>query len=364
MTRRFPPKGRARGLLAVALASAVALSAVARSAVAEVTQRVAIRVPTRADPLLEEALVRVRGELGAMGLEAEVQSSVDGAEAPNSEAGVGGTLIVERDGAWIRIRALGPASAVPAVQELDARRADVTAEVVAVRAVEALRAVMTGLPDRAAPPPKPAPKPTPPPPKPAPPPAPSGPALSLAPRGESALSVWLGANGRYDVEPGRPALGAELGLFWGRSSLFAGALLSTSLIRTTLSDVAGTVDVRRSAALASAGFALQLSRAVESWFLLGGGIVRHAVDGNPSAGYIGVANHHEGALISASLGASAWLSQRFGGYFKLDASVSSDAPAVRVTAREIAILERPSLGASLGLVIRAPFARVPPDANP
>ena len=85
-------------MLALALASAMALATVARVARAAPPQRVSIRVPSRADALLDEALVRVRGELGAMGLAAEVVPNPESVEPANSEEGVGGTLIVERDG--------------------------------------------------------------------------------------------------------------------------------------------------------------------------------------------------------------------------------------------------------------------------
>jgi hypothetical protein len=361
MIRRSQPTRRARGILALAIASAVALATIARAARAEPTQRVSIRVPARADALLDEALVRVRGELGAMGLTAEVEPSDESIEPANREEGVGGTLTVERDGVWIRIRALGPASTVPVVQELDTRRSDVTAEVVAVRAVEALRAVMSGLPERPVPAAKPPPKPAPPPAKPTPPPQirQPGPALSLAPRGESALSVWAGANGRFDVEPSRPAMGAELGLFWGRSSFFGGALLSTSLLHATLNDAAGQVSLRRSAAIANVGFALELTHATELWLMLGGGLAHHRVEGKAAAGYIGVSGEHDTPLFAASLGATGFFARHVGAYLKLEACVATDAPAVRVTAREIAILDRPSLGATLGLVLRAPRSWAP-----
>lgn len=342
----------------LALAGAVlALVTAPRVARAEPSQRVSIRVPAHVDALLEEALVRVRGELGAMGLEADVRQSANGGEpAPTlREGGVGGTLVVERDGAWIRIRAFGPALAVPAVQELDTRRSDVTAEVVAVRAVEALRAVMAGLPERRPTPPRTAAaKPSPPPPKPPRPSAGKGSLASLAPRGESSLSLWAGASAYYDLEPQRPALGAELGAFWGRSSFFAGALLSTSLLRTALHDAVGQVYVRRSTALARLGVTLELSQSAELWLMAGGGVARFGVQGKAATGYVGVTGQHDSPVLAAGVGGTGWLSRYLGAYLRLEASLATDPPAARVAQREIAVLERPTLGASLGVVVRAP----------
>lgn len=334
----------------------MALLAASRSAEAE-PQRVSIHVPARADPLLDEALVRVRGELGAMGLEAEVRSGEPG--ETRAAEGIGGTLIVERDGAWIRIRALGPASAAPAVQELDTRRADVSAEVVAVRAVEALRAVMTGLPERRPKEPiAPPPKPPNPPESPSPPPARSN-APSIAPRDEAALSVWSGPSALYDISPSRAALGAELGVFWGRSSWFGGAQLGTSLLRTKLDDAVGKVYIRRSTALARLGLTLELARSSELWFMLGGGIARYNVQGKAAPGYVSESGHHDSALFAGGVGATTWFSPHFGAYLRLEAAFAADAAAVRVTAREIAVLERPTLTAALGLTVRAPRALTP-----
>lgn len=348
-------------MLALALAAGVASSAVARAAESE-PQRVSIRVPSQADPLLDEALVRVRGELGAMGLDAVVEPSGSASEAPRAgrAAGSGGTLIVERDGAWIRIRAFGPASAVPVLQELDTRRPDVSAEVVAVRAVEALRAVMSGLPERrarAAEPtkaPKPAPRPTPP-------LASQGPAAetSLAPANESALTLWAAPNVLYDPGPGSSALGAELGAFWGHSSLFAGALLGTTLLSTSLQDVAGRVDLRRSTALARLGARFYLASSLELWLMLGGGLARYDIEGDAVPGFVGVSNRHHSALLATGAGATGWLSRHFGAYLRLDATLATDPPAILSVKREIALLEQPTLSVALGIILRAPRLLTP-----
>ena len=337
MRRRSPSKGRARGVLALAVAGAFALLLPVRRAQAE-PRRVSIQVPARADALLDEALVRVRGELFAMGLEAEVHSSEPASSPTSTAQDIGGTLIVERDGAWIRIRALGPASAAPAVQELDTRRADVTAEVVAVRAVEALRAVMTGLPERQPKETVTAPKPRPTPPEPPPISTAPRPSFSIAPRDTSALSVWVGPSALYDASPRRAALGAELGLFWGRSAWFGGSQLSTSLLRQKLDDAAGQVYVRRTTALARIGRAFELSQSTELWLLFGGGLAHYSVQGKAAPGFISESGHHDSVLLAGGVGATTWFSSHFGAYLRVETTLATDATAVRVTAREIAVL--------------------------
>jgi hypothetical protein len=337
-----------RSVLALAAAGVAQLCAT-HGALAE-PRRVTIQVPAKADALLDEALVRVRGELFAMGLEAEIQTAGTSPIHPAANPSLEGRLILERDGSWIRIRALGPSSATPAFQELDTRRADVTAEVVAVRAVEALRAMMSSLPEpRAA---KPAAAPAPPRVQ-APPPvsAPPRVAVSLAPRDKGALSVWLGPTFLYDV-PRRTSLAAELGVFWGRSAWFGGVQLGTSLLRAELDDPAGQVYVRRSSALARFGLTFQLSPANELWFVVGSGLARYGVHGEAAPGYVSASGHHTTLLLAGGVGATSWFSSLMGAYLQLDTTFAARAASVHVTAQEIAVLERPTVTAGLGLSLR------------
>lgn len=349
MKRRSVSKGRMRRMLALA-AAGVAQLCLTHGALAE-PRRVTIQVPAKADALLDEALVRVRGELFAMGLEAEIQTADTGPIHPGPNPSAEGRLIVERDGPWIRIRALGPSSATPAFQELDTRRADVTAEVVAVRAVEALRAMMSGLPEPRPAKPAPAPAPLT---RQAPPsaPAPTRVTLSLAPTGKGALSVWLGPTFLYDASQ-RTSLAAELGAFWGRSAWFGGVQLGTSLLRAKLEDPAGQVYVRRSSALARFGRTFQLSPANELWLAVGSGLVRYGVHGEAAPAYVSASGQHTTLLMAGGVGATSWFSSRLGAYLQLDTTFAARAAAVRVAAHEIAVLERPTVTAGLGISLRA-----------
>ncbi|HTU63964.1 MAG TPA: hypothetical protein VMF89_36110, partial [Polyangiales bacterium] len=76
-------------------------------------------MPQASDPVLQEAVIRVRGELSAMGLRAEVTPSAE-LDTDTESEDVRGALSLERDGPWLRIRARGAKVSTPIVQELDA----------------------------------------------------------------------------------------------------------------------------------------------------------------------------------------------------------------------------------------------------
>jgi hypothetical protein len=117
--------------------------------------------------------------------------------------------------------------------------------------------------------------------------------------------------------------------------------------------------LHRSAALARLGLTLELSASTELWLLLGAGVARYGIEGKPATGYIGTRGHHDSPVLAAGIGATAWLSRHWGGYLHLEAALATDAPAVRANQREIAVLDRPALGASIGLVVRAPQTWTP-----
>jgi hypothetical protein len=343
--------------LGVALCSAPRAAAATNDAAA---QRVAIQIPERHDALLDEALVRIQGELGAMGLEPVVRAAESGANEPATtpaSADIGGTLVLERAANWIRIRATGPASLDPVVQEIDTRPVDVNAEVIAVRAVEALRAVMLGLPEpkRAEPERKPAASAPasaalkPPPAPPSTPPA----ALSIAPATRGALTFWAAPGTFLDRGLRTPSLGAELGAFWGRSSVFVGVTGSAALLRASFKSSPGEVEVRRETGLARLGYALELGHAFECWMLAGAGVSRYGIAGHAEAGYIGEQSHHTSMLVALGAGAMAWLSPHVGTFLRVDGSLATNAPAIHVDYRELVTLDRPTLWLSLGLALRA-----------
>ncbi len=313
------------------------------------SSRVLLRVPAVSDPVLEEAVIRVRGELSAMGLSAEIITDQlpDGAATAVAEP-ARGTLTFERDSGWVRIRATGARSNTPVLQELDARRSEITAEVVAVRAVEALRAVVTGL----APLTPPAPAAKPPPAKPAPARTSSSAQSPLIDPGS--FSVWAAPSLLHDFGQKGAGVGAELGVTYGYWLCFAGVQANTTLYRASLNVAEGSVDVGRSALLGRAGCALPLAPQLGLFASLGAGLAHYAVDGRAVTGYRAESPRHDSAIWQLGVGGVAWFSRHVGGYARVDASLASSAPTVRVANREVLLLERPLGWAALGVVARLP----------
>ena len=349
---------RSRPLLVLASAL-VACGVTALPASVHAEPRVLIEVPEAPDPMLTEALNRVRGELSAVGLEADVHAFRGEAPELALENGVEGALSIERESSLIRIRAWGPLSPEPVVQELDLRASEVTAEVIAVRAVEALRAVTVAFRKRE---PKPEPKPEPPPPKPEPPPAPppkptppkeSRPAL--APRGgHGALTLMLAPNSFYDVDSRTLGLGGEVSAYYGRFPCFAGPQLTSTLYRPALNVSAGRVDTRRLSAALRLGCAVELGRGFELWLSVGGGLARYDVEGHAASGFVGSRAQHTSPFLTGGGGAGFWFSRYVGMFARIDASVATDTGAIRVVGTEIAALEKPLLWGALGVALQVP----------
>ncbi|HET9929981.1 MAG TPA: hypothetical protein VFQ35_04805 [Polyangiaceae bacterium] len=348
---------RSRPLLVLASAL-VACGVTALPASVHAEPRVLIEVPDTSDPVLTEALNRVRGELSAVGLDADVHPFHGEAPEPVLESGVEGALSLERENSIIRIRAWGPLSPEPVVQELDTRASDVTAEVVSVRAVEALRAVTVAFRKREpkpVEPPKPPPRPEPPPPPP-PKPVPRKVARpALAPRGEhGALTFTLAPNSFYDVDSRTLGVGGEVGAYYGRFPCFVGPQLTSTLYRPALRVDAGTVDTKRLSAALRAGCSLELGGAFELWVSLGGGLARYDVEGHPASGFRGNRVQHSSPFLTSGVGASLWFSTHVGVFARVDASVATDTAAIRVLGAEIASLEKPLLWGAVGIALQVP----------
>src|SRR5262249_35115347 len=102
---------------------------------------VLIVTPSNTSPLIDEGVVRVRGELSALGLTTENESEGK-SSTTSARPAYQGTLVFERFGDWLRIQAWNPNLAMPVTQWIDTSDPSVDAEVLAVRAVEALRAAL------------------------------------------------------------------------------------------------------------------------------------------------------------------------------------------------------------------------------
>jgi hypothetical protein len=343
--------------------------------------RVVILRSQAPDPLIDEAVIRTRGELTGVGLEAGVLFADDETlrQIPSFGAEIYGVLAFERDERYVRIRAYSPGSDAPLVQDVDTQKANVNAEVVAVRAVETLRAALLeftkkaqaeqrALPsavsdfaeDRpAAEPPEPpaptsAPEPQRPPepkrvepPKPEPKPRPPATKRPL-------LRLWLGPELAVDRDAaGRPGLGAEIGGLFEPSWYVVGLSASTTFVPLSAEADAGSATVQRRTALVQFGIRAGLGSSIDVLTTLAGGFASYDVQGDANPGFHARSAVHTSGAFSLGLSSAYWFAHRVGAQLGLRLTSGTDAPVVRIDEQDVITLERPTLSVSLGLLFGA-----------
>lgn len=244
-------------------------AAASGGAAAAVLAEVEVSVIGDTGPPIAEAVLRIQAELRSVGFGVQPASNSPPAlGAPESARRKVGTIVLVRSGDSVQILAQA-ADGAPLTQQVDLTRASITAEVLAVRAVEALRAVLLqSMRDRTAPPesvtdtvraftqsserPPVAPAPPSPPPAPAParpPPAPAKPEET----------PWLLAAGPMLLAPALGAsvtAGAEAQLARTFGPLFVGVVVDGSIVPARWSTQKGTVEVSQRSLLAVVGSAL------------------------------------------------------------------------------------------------------------
>jgi hypothetical protein len=303
------------------------------------------------DAVVNEALVRVRGELAAVGLVVEVAEVARpaAAEPPALADDVYGALVFEQRGTRVRIKAYGPGSSVAVEQEVDLSDPSLDAEVLAVRAVEALRAAMleyarmararnqavpnpvtgfTKLEDHPleGPPPKP---------------------VRRRP-----FRLWAGATAALEPAQAGASFGARGSFFVAPDWYVAGLSVSASLSPARVEQDPGRVDVSQRAATAHLGGTLPITGASEGFVTLGAGIASFSVVGEPAPGYVGRDAHHLSPSFSLEAGAVHWLLGDVGVYSLFGAGYVTDAPVVRIDGSDVARIGRPTLTFSAGVGAR------------
>jgi len=361
----------------------VALTARAREGEAA---RVLLVAPPDASSLVAEALVRAQGELFAVGLASTrtatlpTDSSDDPSEtsngAPRLPTDVYGLLVLEQREGAIIIHAWAPHATASLDARVELGAPGVTAEVLAVKAVETLRAAMlqfarhetgavpdavrgfTRLPNpdekkhEASTNPPPAPPPRKPPPERPGPPAPSsaGRESRSATSGAGAsapLGAWLGP--QLSVEPGAGvSFGGQLGLLVGPRWGFLALAFDSSIGRLELDAAEGDAKVERRALTLLLGGRLRPHKDWELFARAGVGYAAFDVRGRGEAGYLGLHLTHESLTLQCSVGADWWLTRSLGLYGSLGSVLALDAPSVRIAGHRVATLERPALFVSLG----------------
>ena len=317
---------------------------------------VVVMAPGDASPLLKESLVRAQGELSAVGLSADVEllaSAQGNAQGrPGLRSGVYGLLKLEQRGSTLWIHAWAPG----ATESIDARvnlaAPGVSSEVIAVRAVETLRAAMLqfaeaeggavpevvrGFTRFVAPPPAPT-------------ATPSRPRAAL-PRSPP-LAFWAGP--ALSLHPGvSPDLGAQLGILVGPDRAFLAAAFETTLGELHLVGEHGSADVRRQAAWLQLGVRFRPASAWEVATRAGAGYASFNISGAGEPGYRGTESTHGSLALMLGVSCAYWATQAFGLYASLGGQLATDAPTILIVERQVITLDRPSyvlsLGASVGV---------------
>jgi hypothetical protein len=328
------------------LSAGAALAAPARAE----APRVVVTAPRGASALLQESLVRAQGELSAVGLAADVELLEDAPVGqhppPSLRAGVYGLLELEQRGTLLWIHAWVPG----ATESIDARvnlaAPGMTSEVIAVRAVETLRAAMLQfaeaergrVPDAvrgftrfSAPADVPAPR------------TPRAEPSSRSPP----LTFWAGP--AVSLHAGvSPDLGAQLGLLVGPSHAFAAAAFETTLGDLHLVGDHGSADVRRQAVWLQLGVRFRPAGAWEIATRAGAGYAAFSINGDGDAGYRGAASTHGSLALMLGVSSVYWATRAFGLYGSVGGRVATDAPTIIIADEQVVTLDRPSFVVSLG----------------
>lgn len=323
--------------------------------------RVLLLRPAEPSPLLSEALVYVQGELGSVQLEpsqAVFQTRQPGA-APVLRPGTYGALVFVEQGGMLVIEAYRPDVPEPITQSLNTRDGRITPQVVAIRAVEALRAAMQQLvrshPDDATSVPeavqrfarvqkeevtRPAPVPSP--------VAPREPEPSGAPL---EVGLWAAPDLRFDPQADHPFFGFGMNVVIGKHWYFAVAHFDSTVTPLEFEEDSGRAEVDRVSASGHLRIRGSLTTNLGAYFEVGGGAALFDIEGFASPDFDTDRQRHTTVIGVAALGMDYWVMRRVAFFTQVNASAALDAPAVGLAGAERRRLERPLLAASLGLAL-------------
>ncbi len=305
--------------------------------------RVVVSAPNDASALLKESLVRAQGELSAVGLGAAIELGVR--RDTRLRQRVYGLLELEQHGTWLRISAWAPGAGVPVEARVNLARPGFTAEVLAVRAVETLRAAMLqfaeaehgAVPEavrgftRFAE-------------------APAAPPRELEPpRLSPPLAFWAGP--AVSLHAGAsPDLGAQLGILVGPGRAFAAAAFESTLGDLHLEGEGGSADVRRQAVWLQLGarFRAPGPSAWEVATRAGAGYAAFSITGQGEPGYHGVSSTHGSLALMLGVSGVYWATRAFGLYASVGGRLATDAPTILIAEKQVITLDRPSFVISLG----------------
>jgi len=305
------------------------------------------------DARMTRALVLIRGELSALGLDVLLRGpdEADRAAATAATSSERVNLDVKEGAIVVRVFAAGARTPVLESVELDGP--EVTAEVVAVRAVEALRAarLLPSPAERAAVPEPPA---TLPPEK----------ALPLEPRPTESAAVHANelpapilefALGAAFVQhaQGLPQPAARAALAAGPRWGFVAIGAESSLAGLNFDRSAGSAKISRRALFLQLGGRIRLHRAWQLNARVGIDYLHYAATGSAKPGYLDQELEHDSGGVSLSLGGAYYFTRTVAAYLDVGGLAAFDAPRVRLADESVVTLDQPSLGIGLGLLLGA-----------
>lgn len=305
------------------------------------------------DARLTRALVLIRGELSALGLDVQVRIvDVPTAAFPGPETNSERLSLDVKEGVIV-VRVFAAGAPTPLVESVDLDGPEVTSEVIAVRSVEALRAARL-LPAQtqgvAAPKPPaehpPAEHP------PAEPPSAEHPPRTPSVRPVPTLQLSLGPTFIQNAQ-GLPQLSAHAALLLGPSWGFVALGAEGSLTGLDFERHAGSAQISRRTLFLQLGARVRLHPSWEVSARGGVNYLRYGASGVAQPGYQAQDLEHGTAALSLSLGGAYYFFRAFGVYLDVGGLVAFDAARIQLADESVVTLDRPSLTLGFGVILGA-----------
>lgn len=330
--------------------------------------RVRVQLPLADDPVLDEAVVHVIGELSSLGFEVEVlkrrTSSAELESRPGLDPGTEGALIFSRSGNTLRISAWAANGDIAFVETLDTADPAVTPQVIAVRGVEALRGVLiepkAPQSDGAASSemsPNPAADPAP-----LPivtrrssgaEPSPLAGQLHEGPSAPWAAQALVGPS--IGIESaGLETIGVGGSITVGSATLQGGIALDALLHSGSVSAPVGTATIGRERVLAIARLQAQLSSSTAAFLQVGAGAARYTVDPRAAEGFAATSRQSTEVAGQLAVGTVLWASRGAGFFAAAEATSLLTPIRVHMSEEAVGTLGIPSASFTLGLAARYP----------
>ena len=305
------------------------------------------------DVRLTRALVLIRGELSALGVDLQMRVA-DSPDAPALPDATNDRLTLDVQDGQIVVRVFLAGAQAPLVESVDLDGPDVTAEVIAVRAVEALRAarLLPSPSQRAAAPKPPAEHP----------PAEHPPAEHPPAEHPSAaanaspvptLQLSLGPSFVQNSQ-GLPQLSAQAAVLIGPSWGFVALGAEGSLTGLDFERSAGSAQISRRRLFLQLGGRARVTQAWEVSARGGVSYLHYGATGMAEAGYQAQELQHGTGALSLSFGGAYYFVRALGVYLDVSGLVAFDAARVRLADENVVTLDRPSLALGFGVLL-GPF---------